>query len=75
MKLTSRELMILKGAADYGLSDIRCTYYQLGGYGHVPVRYHPATLRSLAHRGLVEHDHYWKATAAGRKYLEGAAND
>ena len=75
MKLTSRELMILKGAADHGLSSHGGEYYRLGGHGCVPVRYHPGTLPSLVRRGLVERGPYWRATAAGRKYLEATAND
>jgi hypothetical protein len=65
-KLTDRERKIVRGAVDYGLSDVGGDYYQLGGHGCVPVRYHPDTLRSLERRGLVVRRGYWAATDVGR---------
>jgi len=68
-KLSDREMAILRGAATYGISDVTGDYYQLGGHGCVPVRFHPGTLRKLQRRGLVVHDGYWKATDLGKSIL------
>lgn len=66
MKLTPREIQIVEAACQYGLCVTGGVYYRLGGHGDVPVRFHPATLRNLQARGLIEHRGYWQGTDAGR---------
>lgn len=56
-----------------GLSDIGGAYYQLGGHGYVPVRFHPDTLPNMARRGWLMRAGYWKATINGRAIVAAQA--
>lgn len=69
-RLTERDILLLKAASRYEISDFGGRYYQLGGHGNVPIRYNHRTLPNLEREGYVAYDGCWKATDVGKAYLE-----
>jgi hypothetical protein len=68
--ITPREKILLNACCQYSIYDDRSRklYYQLGGHGHVPIRYHPNTLYKLRGLGLVtDSSEGWKATEKGKQ--------
>jgi hypothetical protein len=69
-RLTERDILLLKAASQYHISDSDGTYYQLGGHGNVPIRYNPLTLPNLRKEGYVTYEGYWKTTDVGKAAVE-----
>ncbi len=56
MRLTKREETIISAAASGPITQIGKTYYRLGGFGNIDVRFSYMTLHNLHKRGLLVAD-------------------
>lgn len=72
-RMSEREKTLLKECCEYAICTVGKEYYRLGGHGHVPLRYHDATLYKLQKLGLVENHSYWKATQKGQDLMRANA--
>lgn len=67
LKITDREWTIMEAAAKHNISEVKKTYYLLGGHGTIKVQYHPNTLHHLANIGYLERvTGFYSITNAGR---------
>jgi hypothetical protein len=76
VKLTDREITLLRECAKYNISTVSGDYYRLGGFGCVPIKFSAKSLPSLQSRGLVDNAKgYWKTTEAGLAELAARASE
>lgn len=75
VKLTLRDVALLRECDQYAILDDHGTYYRLGGHGYAPIRYNRASLPRLGRMGLVAYRMgRWKTTPAGRAHLTVATD-